>query len=596
MKQQILARVAALALLAGSTSVFADSVKVSDLPANVQKTVRAEAGSGKLGQVEKTTENGRTVYRVEVKREGQNKHLYVSEAGNVIRTSNAASTASNSDTHVEVGADKNGPLSKTDGKILGIIPAPGGDNEAKAEVKADADDDGVSFKADADIDRDKRSVRTQAEKDADRAKVREEAGVTIKRDPSLTSKTDGKILGIDIPGRDNRAEADVNVDTDGSGRSASVDVDVDRDRDLTAKNDGRILGVPKPEGSARADVDIDTDGSNKSVEADVDVDDDDKGILSKNDGKILGLPIPDGKKDTASVEADADFGKGASAEVDVDTDSDIIRKNDGKILGVQKPNGSARADVDIDTDDKSASVDVDADDNDSIFQKNDGKILGIPKPDGRDNSATADVDVDTDNDRGISGDVNVDVDRDRDLVQKNDGRILGVEKPDMNTRVEANTDIDLEDGRAEVEVKKKRTIFGKGDGKILGIFPAPSANKNRNVGGSANVETNRDRVNSEVRSQPQNRITTDADGGLDTDKNDGRILGAPKRGFDNLTINQVPAPVRRAIQREMGPAGKVVEIELETDDGQSVYEVDIQRDGKNRELSISPDGTVVQDD
>jgi uncharacterized membrane protein YkoI len=188
----------------------------------------------------------------------------------------------------------------------------------------------------------------------------------------------------------------------------------------------------------------------------------------------------------------------------------------------------------------------------------------------------------------------VDVDRDHDILQKNDGRIAGVPKPDLDTRVEANSNVDLENGRASVEVKKKRSIFSKTDGKILGLFPAPSAKKNRDQGISAGVETDKDRIQAQVKNEPQNQVTTGPNGGLDTDKNDGRILGLPKRGFEKLTINQTPAPVRRAIQREAGSA-KIAEIELATDNGQTVYEVDIQQQGANRELHITPDGTVIKD-
>ncbi|MGZ8940531.1 MAG: hypothetical protein ACXW32_15100, partial [Limisphaerales bacterium] len=50
----------------------------------------------------------------------------------------------------------------------------------------------------------------------------------------------------------------------------------------------------------------------------------------------------------------------------------------------------------------------------------------------------------------------------------------------------------------------------------------------------------------------KNHVTTEVDGGLDTDKNDGRILGVPKRGFETISLNEVPPVVRETIRREAG--------------------------------------------
>jgi len=334
------------------------------------------------------------------------------------------------------------------------------------------------------------------------------------------------------------------------------------------------------------DVEIRRDGKNKHLRVDadgkvhpndklfdgnasVDIDND------KNDGKNLG--VIDNPRDDADFKAEA---KVDSDGVDVDTNvekpkdrgitEDVFDKNDGKILNVlpaPSRNRDARveADVDLDTDsDKKIEVEADVDDDDGsiavetkpkdrgitedVFDKNDGKILDVlPAPSrNRDARVEADADVDI----------------------------------DSNKKIEVEADVDDDDGSIAVETKREdRGIFRKGDGKILGI-PVPGRDR---VEGETTVKVDRDAD-----------ITTDADGGLDTDKNDGRILGAPKRGFEALSMSELPPVVRETIRREAG-GYKVVEIERASLEGQRVYEVDIERDGKNRELHIAANGTILKD-
>lgn len=271
----------------------------------------------------------------------------------------------------------------------------------------------------------------------------------------------------------------------------------------------------------------------------------------------------DGKNKHIRVNADGKllpqdklFDSGANVDVNVDTDRDIINKNESKILGVID-DPDVDADFKADSDDKSVKVEADVDKprdrgvTEDVFDKNDGKILNVlpaPKKNDLDADVDADVDIDTDRDRKLETDVKIDTDDSKVVVDSNRGKGKG--------------------------------IFRKGDGKIIGI---PKFWKQ-----------DRDEVAVTVDGNNRNEITTDVDGGLDTDKGDGRILGAPKRGFETLSLNEVPPVVRETIRREAG-GYKVVEIERATHQGRGVYEVDIEREGKNRELHVAADGTILKD-
>src|SRR5687768_4893145 len=208
---------------------------------------------------------------------------------------------------------------------------------------------------------------------------------------------------------------------------------------------------------------------------------------------------------------------------------------DGKLLAASKVS------------DANANVDVDVDDG-GVFDKNDGKILGV---------------IDNNKD-GVKAEAKVDTDKDK----------------KVETSVDLNTDKD-KSVSVEANAGEGKGIFRKDDGKVLGI-PVPNGSKDKDAEVTVDVDTNKDHV------------TTDVDGGLDTDKKDGRILGVPKRGFETLSMADLPPVVRETVRREAG-GYKIAEIEKATSDGRAVYEVDIERDGKNRELHIAMDGTIVKD-
>jgi uncharacterized membrane protein YkoI len=59
-----------------------------------------------------------------------------------------------------------------------------------------------------------------------------------------------------------------------------------------------------------------------------------------------------------------------------------------------------------------------------------------------------------------------------------------------------------------------------------------------------------------------------------------------------LTLEQVPPAVRATIEREAAGA-RITEIELETRNGNSVYEAEFIQDGHEVEIRIAPDGTLL---
>lgn len=80
-----------------------------------------------------------------------------------------------------------------------------------------------------------------------------------------------------------------------------------------------------------------------------------------------------------------------------------------------------------------------------------------------------------------------------------------------------------------------------------------------------------------------------------TDKAESALQTAGLKLSGNLTLDQVPEPVRKTIEEHL-QGGKIDEIEREEEDGIVFYEVEIERDGKDIELNIAPDGKVLPED
>ena len=64
---------------------------------------------------------------------------------------------------------------------------------------------------------------------------------------------------------------------------------------------------------------------------------------------------------------------------------------------------------------------------------------------------------------------------------------------------------------------------------------------------------------------------------------------------ERVSIDQVPAEVRAAIERHAGGA-TVKEIEREVEHGKTIYSVEVTRDGRPMEFEVSADGKHIKDE
>ena len=60
-----------------------------------------------------------------------------------------------------------------------------------------------------------------------------------------------------------------------------------------------------------------------------------------------------------------------------------------------------------------------------------------------------------------------------------------------------------------------------------------------------------------------------------------------------MTMDQVPAAARAALEKEAGGA-KIESVDKETDkSGAVIYETDVKKNGKTWEIKVAPDGKVI---
>src|SRR6266496_298357 len=62
-----------------------ETVKMSDLPAAVQTTIKDKAGSNEIVKIEKKTEEGKTVYEAVVEKDGKHWSIEVNEQGKFLK-------------------------------------------------------------------------------------------------------------------------------------------------------------------------------------------------------------------------------------------------------------------------------------------------------------------------------------------------------------------------------------------------------------------------------------------------------------------------------------------------------------------------------
>lgn len=69
--------------------------------------------------------------------------------------------------------------------------------------------------------------------------------------------------------------------------------------------------------------------------------------------------------------------------------------------------------------------------------------------------------------------------------------------------------------------------------------------------------------------------------------------GAPVALADDVSMEQLPDPVRETVQREAGDA-QILEIERDREPSGTVYEVEVLQEGRKFEIDIADDGRLLQ--
>lgn len=64
---------------------------------------------------------------------------------------------------------------------------------------------------------------------------------------------------------------------------------------------------------------------------------------------------------------------------------------------------------------------------------------------------------------------------------------------------------------------------------------------------------------------------------------------------DDIPISELPPAVIKAIEARF-PGAKIEEAERDTRDGRLIYEVEIEVNGDDKELEITPDGEIIDID
>ena len=75
-----------------------------------------------------------------------------------------------------------------------------------------------------------------------------------------------------------------------------------------------------------------------------------------------------------------------------------------------------------------------------------------------------------------------------------------------------------------------------------------------------------------------------------------KIVGYGEEAEDDeidVPVDELPDHIKEAVESAV-PGGKITEAELEMEDGQQIYEVTVEKDGKEFEVEVSKDGEVLE--
>lgn len=62
---------------------------------------------------------------------------------------------------------------------------------------------------------------------------------------------------------------------------------------------------------------------------------------------------------------------------------------------------------------------------------------------------------------------------------------------------------------------------------------------------------------------------------------------------DDLRLEDLPEAAQQTVQREKGD-GTIEDIERDTERGQTVYEVEFEQDGRDYEIDVAEDGSLLE--
>jgi hypothetical protein len=80
----------ALPLVGRSAEHEEQHLTMGQLPAPVKGTLEKESAGGKIGEIERETEHGRTFYEAEIVKDGKESYVHVAEDGKVLKRETAA--------------------------------------------------------------------------------------------------------------------------------------------------------------------------------------------------------------------------------------------------------------------------------------------------------------------------------------------------------------------------------------------------------------------------------------------------------------------------------------------------------------------------